>query len=350
MDPLVSILIPAFNAQDWIAETIRSAIAQTWQRKEIIVIDDGSTDQTVAVARRFASQKVTVVTQPNQGAAAARNHGYALSRGDYIQWLDADDLLSPDKIAKQMDKAKQLRNPRILFSSSWGHFFYTTKRTKFVPTALWDDLSPIEWLVRKMGRRVHMQTATWLISRELADAAGPWDVRLLSDDDGEYFCRVILAGDEIRFVAGAKVFYRMTPSGRLSHVGTSDRKKYALLLSMQLHVKYIRSLEESDRVRAACMTYLQNYLYCFYPERPDLVAEIEQLATSLGYKLEQPRLRWKYAWIKPLFGWGPAKAAQLMLPALKSSLLRWCDKMLYEWENCQLTKISHPQKSTEGIC
>jgi glycosyltransferase involved in cell wall biosynthesis len=298
----------------------------------------------VAVARRFASQNVTVVTQPNQGAAAARNHAYALSRGDYIQWLDADDLLSPDKIAKQMDKAKQLRNPRIVFSSGWGHFFYTTGRAKFVPTALWYDLSPIEWLVRKMGRRLHMQTATWLVSRELAEAAGPWDVRQLSDDDGEYFCRVILASDEIRFVPGAKVFYRMTPSSRLSHVGMSDRKKYALLLSMQLHVKYIRSLEESDRVRAACRTYLQNYLYCFYPERPDLVAEVEKLAASLGYKLEQPRLRWKYAWIKPLFGWSPAKAAQLMLPELKSSLLRLCDKMLYALENHQQTKISHLQK------
>lgn len=169
VDPLVSILIPAFNAQDWIADTIRSALAQTWQHKEIIVVDDGSTDQTVAVARRFASQNVTVVTQPNQGAAAARNHAYALSRGDYIQWLDADDILSPDKIAKQMDKAKQLRNPRIVFSSGWGHFFYTKGRAKFVPTALWCDLSPIEWLVRKMGRRLHMQTATWLVSRELAD-------------------------------------------------------------------------------------------------------------------------------------------------------------------------------------
>jgi glycosyltransferase involved in cell wall biosynthesis len=102
MKPLVSILIPAYNAETWIADTIKSAIAQTWVDKEIIVVDDGSTDQTLAVARQFASKEVAVVTQQNQGASAARNHALSLSQGDYIQWMDADDLLSPDKVEKQM--------------------------------------------------------------------------------------------------------------------------------------------------------------------------------------------------------------------------------------------------------
>ncbi|MBV9131045.1 MAG: glycosyltransferase, partial [Verrucomicrobia bacterium] len=69
MESLVSILIPAYNAEDWIAETIESALGQTWKRKEIIVVDDGSTDQTLAIARRFASRDVSVVTQSNQGAS-----------------------------------------------------------------------------------------------------------------------------------------------------------------------------------------------------------------------------------------------------------------------------------------
>src|ERR1700722_17022843 len=100
--PLVSILIPAFNSEKWIAGTIRSALAQTWDRKEIIVVDDGSTDRTFEIARQFESHTVRVVTQINQGAAAARNNAFSLSRGEYIQWLDADDLLAPDKVATQM--------------------------------------------------------------------------------------------------------------------------------------------------------------------------------------------------------------------------------------------------------
>src|SRR6516162_8697443 len=269
MKPLVSILIPAYNAQSWIADTIQSAMAQTWARKEIIVVDDGSTDKTFAVARQFASKNVSVLTQQNQGASAARNYAFSLSQGDYIQWLDADDLLSPDKIAKQVSLAEECQNPRILFSSEWGSFAYRIDVAGFFPTSLWCDLSPIEWLIRKLAQNLHMQTATWLTSRELTQAAGAWDTRLFVDDDGEYFCRVLLASDGVRFVPGAKVFYRITPSTRLSYIGRSDKKRDAQLLSMQLHVKYIRSLEDSERVRAACLNYLQTWLINFYPERPD---------------------------------------------------------------------------------
>src|SRR3954464_13410106 len=100
--PLVSILIPAFNAEEWIADSLRSAIAQTWPNKEIVVVDDGSKDRTAAIAREFAAQGVRVITQANQGAAAARNTAFSASTGAFIQWLDADDLLGPTKIAAQM--------------------------------------------------------------------------------------------------------------------------------------------------------------------------------------------------------------------------------------------------------
>src|SRR5882724_8520660 len=253
--PLVSILIPAFNAQEWIADTLRSAIAQTWQRKEIIVVDDGSTDQTLVITRRFESGWVRVVTQKNQGAAAARNKAYSLSRGDYIQWLDADDLLAPDKIARQIAALDQCRSNRTLLSSAWGKFMYRYYRAEFTPTALWCDLSPAEWLLRKMEQNIFMQTSTWLVSRELTEAAGPWNTQLLYDDDGEYFCRVLLASDGVRFVPEARVYYRASGFGSLSHVGRSDRKVEALWHSMQLHIRYLRSLEDSQRVRAACVNY-----------------------------------------------------------------------------------------------
>ena len=111
MKPLVSILIPAYNAERWIAETVQSAIAQTWPRKEIVIVDDGSTDQTFSIARTFASKEVRVVSKENHGAAGARNYALSLSQGDYIQWLDADDLLSPEKVAKQMRRWANVRTP-----------------------------------------------------------------------------------------------------------------------------------------------------------------------------------------------------------------------------------------------
>jgi glycosyltransferase involved in cell wall biosynthesis len=225
--PLVSILIPAFNAQEWIADSLRSAIAQTWERKEIIVVDDGSADETLSIARRFESESVRVVTHKNQGAAAARNYAFSLSQGDYIQWLDADDLLAHDKIARQIEALNQDCSKRTLLSSAWGRFMYRCYKAEFVPTALWCDLRPVEWLLRKMGQNLYMQTGTWLVSRELTEAAGPWDTRLLGDDDDEYFCRVLLASDGTRFVPGAKVYYRSLGNGSLSYVWRSDKKREA---------------------------------------------------------------------------------------------------------------------------
>jgi glycosyltransferase involved in cell wall biosynthesis len=148
MKPLISILVPAYNSEDTIADTIHSAIAQTWPRKEIIVVDDGSRDRTAELARRFTSKNVAVVSTENRGAAAARNHALQLSQGDYIQWLDADDILAPDKIERQLAALRADDSKRILLSSLWAPFYYRTRHASFVHNSLCQDLSPVEWLLR----------------------------------------------------------------------------------------------------------------------------------------------------------------------------------------------------------
>ena len=116
MTELVSILIPAYNAERWLGATIESALAQTWPAKEIIVVDDGSTDRTLAVARGFGDRGVQVITQANRGAAAARNTALRAARGAWIQFLDADDLLNPRKIEQpELRESLQVhRNPADL--------------------------------------------------------------------------------------------------------------------------------------------------------------------------------------------------------------------------------------------
>jgi polysaccharide transporter, PST family len=331
--PLVSILIPAFNAHEWIAGTLRSAIGQTWERKEIVVIDDGSTDQTLAIARQFESDLVHVVAQKNQGAAAARNTALSLCHGDYIQWLDADDLLAPNKIARQMAALNESGSRRTLLSSEFGKFLYQWQRAKFPRTRLWENLSPIEWLLRKVGENLYMQTATWLVSRELSEASGPWDTRMLSDDDGEYFCRVLLNSDGTRFVSGARVYYRAFHLNSLAYVGKSDKKREALWLSMQLHIGYLRSLEDSPRTRKACLAYLQRNLINFYPERPDIVRQAEQTAADLGGQLWPPHLSWKYSWIKAAFGWEAAKDTALRVREIRWSFEKALDNTLFRLTN-----------------
>ena len=332
-NPLVSILIPAYNAEDWIRYTLESAVGQTWPRKEIIVVNDGSTDGTEEVARRFESPQLKVISTENRGLSSAVNQAYRLSQGDYIQELDSDDLLAPDKIERQMNALREDDSKRTLLSSPWGYFYYRTHRARFVPNSLWNDLSPVEWLLRKMGENLHMQNATWLVSRELAEAAGPWDENLHYDQDGEYFCRVLMASERTRFVEGAKVFYRMSSSARISYIGASDKKRASLLRSMKLHVRYLRSLEESERVRKACLTYLQTWSRQFYPERPDMFAEIQALTAELGGRFEEPRLHRKYAWMKPVFGSKTARWAQRVLPETKSWVNREWDRAMFTLES-----------------
>jgi glycosyltransferase involved in cell wall biosynthesis len=331
--PLVSILIPAYNAESWIRYTLESAVGQTWPCKEIIVVNDGSRDGTEEVAKRFASRQLKVVSTENRGLSSAVNQAYGMCQGDYIQELDSDDLLAPDKIERQMNSLQEGDSKRTLLSSPWGHFFYRTRRAQFVRNSLWNDLSPVEWLLRKMDENLHMQNATWLVSRELAEAAGPWDENLQYDQDGEYYSRVLMVCNRTRFVSEARVFYRVSSSSRISYIGASDKKKTSLLRSMKLQIQYLRSLEESERVRKACLTYLHTWSGQFYPERPDMFAEIQALAGELGGRLEEPRLHRKYAWITPVLGSKAARWAQRVLPETKSWVNRKWDKAMFQLES-----------------
>ena len=128
---------------------------------------------------------------------------------------------------------------------------------------------------------------------------------------------------------GASGFYRISGPDRLSCIGNCKRKMESQLLGMQLQIGYLRAREDSDRVRAACVTYLQTWLPNFYSNRPDLVQEAQQLAASLGGRLSLRKASGKYAWIEKLFGFAAAKHAQLYYNHGKSSALRAWDKIMY---------------------
>jgi glycosyltransferase involved in cell wall biosynthesis len=351
--PLVSIIIPAYNAEKFITYSVRSAVAQTWPNKEIIVVDDGSTDCTAEVAEEFELNGVRVVSVAHGGQSAAMNHGIRLARGEYIQTLDADDVLSPAKIEKQLAALNGPDEGRILLSAPWGRFLYRTQRAVFAPDSLWRDLTPVEWMLRKMNENLHMQHATWLASRELIEKAGTWDEELHYDQDGEYFCRVLMASERTRFVPESKIYYRLSGTHSVSYIGRSDQKKDSLFRSMKLHIQYIRSLEDSDRVRQACLRYMRNWYHNFYPERPDIVNELQAIAADLCGPLEPPRLRWKYAWMKPVVGWKVAKSAQSALPHMRFSVARTWDHAMFTLEDraaeSHADRIADPEPRPEGF-
>lgn len=305
MTALVSILIPAYKAENWIHGAVSSAVNQTWPNKEVIIVDDGSPDRTLEVARRLASPLVKVVTQENTGACGARNKALSLAQGDYIQWLDADDVLHPEKIARQMESGGGGRNSLTLLTSAWGKFFYRTSNAKFSPDSLWRDLSAVEWIMARFHDNVWMNPAVWLVSRRLTDLAGPWDDRLSKsgDDDGEYICRVVAASDGVRFVRDAVCYYRIGTVGSLNwNMETSEASLESLLLSLDLTVRHLLSMEDSERTRKAALQHLQTFSAYFYATGGHFVDRLNELAYELGGKISPPKVSWKYYPIERVFG------------------------------------------------
>lgn len=310
MSPLVSIIIPCHNAERWLAGTLESALAQTWTAKEIIVINDGSSDNSLTIARSFASRGVRVADQPNQGASAARNHGLRLARGEFIQFLDADDLLAPDKIAHQV-AALTAAPAGSVAAGPWGTFHLLPADARFHPEPVWADLAPLDWLVRSWSGGGMFPPLVWLTPRRVIDAAGPWNEALSLDDDGEYFCRVLLQSSAIRFVPGAISYYRTHDGPRLS-ASRGDRAARSSFLSGELKERHALAREDSPRMRHALALNCQRFAWEQLADAPALaalaLARMQAHAPALPPP-DGPRL---YRWAARLLGWPRARRLQLV--------------------------------------
>lgn len=117
-NPIVSVVIPLYQTERYIAETIASVLAQTWRDFEVVVIDDGSRDSGPAIARSFNDQRMRVITQENRGLAGARNAGIAHAHGRYIALLDADDRWAPNKLERHVGQLASDPGIALSFSSS----------------------------------------------------------------------------------------------------------------------------------------------------------------------------------------------------------------------------------------
>ena len=335
MNPLVSILIPAYNAEKWIGETLRSAIGQDYPHKEVILVDDGSTDKTLAVARTFASALVKIIHQSNAGGPAARNASLAHAQGDYIQWLDHDDLLAPNKISVQMQEQERAPSDRVLFSCPFATFYYRTEKARLFQSPLCRNLTPLEYFFIKFPGNTYFQSSSWLVSRRLTELAGPWWDLRSPDDDGEYFCRVVAASEGIRFVPEARCYWRVGNHGSFSGAWKKSAVvQDATFQSMRRCIEHFRKLEDSEQSRAACVKFLQDRLVYFYPVNKELVNRMHELVRELGGVLSPPPLAWKYKLIGNLLGPNAARRAQFSFPMLRSLAGRKWDKFMYA-RSCQ---------------
>lgn len=311
--PLVSILIPCFNAAPWLAATLDSALAQTHPCTEIVLVDDGSTDDSLAIAHRYESRGVRVVTQPNSGASAARNHALRLARGDFIQFLDADDLLAPDKIAQQLATLAAASDGADRVSTCrWGRFSTDPAATIFVDEAVFRDFAPLDYLLAHTGAAQMMHPAAWLIPRAVVDRAGPWDESLSLNDDGEYFARIVLSSRGIVFSPVSSSHYRSNLHDSLSRQ-RSRRALESVFRSVALIAGHLQRAEDSPRVRRALADYWQRLVFDLYPDAPDLLSRAEAQVRALGGSTLRPVAGAREQHVARLFGWKLARRLRRLL-------------------------------------
>ena len=314
MSNLVSILIPCYNAEKWLAETLELALSQTWKNIEIILVDDGSTDGSLATAKSYESKNVKVIAQENRGASSARNTALKHAQGDFIQYLDADDLLASDKIDCQIEMFKQ-HTDKCVITGQWGRFYLSIQDTKFIREQIWKDMFPVEWLVCSWEGGGMMHPAAWLVPRNIAKNAGFWNEDLSLNDDGEYFCRVILASKGIKFCQEAKSYYRSSIPNSLS--GRNNRAALeSAFKAVELCINHLLSVENTHRTRRACATILQRFLYSIYPNHLDLVKIAEKQINCLGGSDLQMQGSNIFKLISSLVGWKSARKIQLLFSPL----------------------------------
>jgi len=197
--PLVTTIIPVFNRPALLVEAVESVLAQTHRPIEIIIVDDGSTDDTPSVADRLAGQHdgiVRVVHTANGGPGRAREAGRLAARGDYIQHLDSDDLLLPGKFAMQVAVLEALPDCGAVYG--WTRFRHYDGRVEPMP---WKRSGErIERMFPSMLTMRWWDTPTPLYRAPLIAAAGPWtDLRI--EEDWEYDCRLAAGGVRLAYCA-----------------------------------------------------------------------------------------------------------------------------------------------------
>ncbi len=321
MKQLVSILIPCYNSEEFLKVCIESCLSQTWTRKEIIIVDDGSSDHSLEVAKKFTSSSVKIISQKHSNANVARNRALKEASGDYIQYLDADDLLDSQKIELQMNLFKEGNCKDCVASGEWARFDESINEAIFNKELLWGDFNAIDFLIIAWKKHSMMPTAAWLTPRSIIMQAGPWDESLLINQDGEYFTRVCLASNGIKFSKGSRSYYRSHGSGTSSLKGKKVFE--SLFMSYQLSEKHIRLKEDSERVKQACADRYQRFIYDVYPAVPALRESAKRKVLEFGGSDLNPEGGPRLLFLQRLIGWKLARVLKHYFSYKLRRYLEW---------------------------
>jgi glycosyltransferase involved in cell wall biosynthesis len=288
----VSVIIPSYNRAGLVGETIENMLRQSRPPSEVIVVDDGSTDESVRVIRSFGD-RVKLVIQTNQGPGAARNRGMASSSGEFIQFMDSDDLASLNKLEVQLTAIKE--SDADFAYCPWVRTELHKNKLRFAgplmqarPIPEWKSM--LEW---QMGNWC-LVFQNCLFRRTILEKAGAFRTDLMPSEDSEYLVRILLAGARTVFTKDCLVFYRVHPGGQITTSGTNagrraaDWTRYLEVVGEEVR-EHLDAMHRSTQLEIALNVY-RHIGYCRDHGWPEPAADSP--FCRLAASIPKIRLRW----------------------------------------------------------
>jgi glycosyltransferase involved in cell wall biosynthesis len=238
--PLISVIVPAYNAEKTIRETIESVINQTFSDWELIVVNDGSQDNTVEVVSQIKDSRIKVFSYENAGLPASRNRGFDKAEGEFISFLDSDDLWTPDKLEEQL---KALRaNTKAAVAYSWTD--YIDKSSNFLHPGRHLSFSG-DVYSKLLVRNFLENGSNALIKREALNEVGGFNESLRAAEDWDMWLRL---GAKYHFVAVEKpqILYRVSTNSMSANIVKQEVESFKVINSAWLHVNF----EENQKARS----------------------------------------------------------------------------------------------------
>ena len=306
-------MIPCYNAEAFVAEAVASVLQQTVPPAEIVCVDDGSTDSTLEILERLKAEhdRIKVLTGPNGGPSAARNRGLAAATGDYVQFLDADDLLDPTKLEHQLCHIrKNGGQPDLVVAGYRVHWPGGKEATIEVEDDVWAGL---------VEARLGITSAN-LWRREAVTAVGGWREGMHTSEDPELVFRLLRSGRSVlRDEACLTILRRRPDSLWNADYERSQRSWFALRREIVAYMVQAHLLTEPRRRRVARKFF--EVLDSLYQKDRPLALEMHALLEGIGLDPASAGLNWTYVFAYRLGGFDTAQRARNTWRGLYWSLL-----------------------------
>jgi len=249
VQPIVSIIIPVYNREEFVLKTLMNVLQNKYRPIELVLVDDGSVDNTLNALEQFKAQyenpefKILVLTQPNKGAPAARNLGFENAQGQYIQFLDSDDLIDPDKFILQIREMTEvdadfgLCDFELVYSAEGRRVYHSNAQQ-----------------LNKVINMGSFGSGAPLLTKKLANMI-VWNEKLKRQQDVDYFLKSALLASKIAYVDKPLYTYVRHDSERISMSYSMTSPVYGIRISSLKEIlKY--NLNRTNIIRALAQLYL----------------------------------------------------------------------------------------------